>query len=788
MVKKIIFWGIGIVLVLVVVLGIFAFIQLQQMKPSYTDVAIPSMNKPVTVEWDSNGVVHIQGESIRDVVIAAGYTAAKERLWQMEMVRRLAQGRLSEVFGDTTVKIDRLFLTLGIDSLTRVLYQSISEQSRQWLQWYARGINSYLEQAGDDLPLEFVLMRLHPKPWTPEECLYQTRMMAWFLNFNWKADALYWLMYSKLPPEKFREIWPDWNHYPTILKASEVNRLAAELNELDRGIQALFSPSGFVPGSNNWVLAPSRTTTGAAILANDPHLHLDIPPIWMEMHLQAPGLNVAGFAFPATPGIIIGRNEQIAWGVTNGMIDDADYFIEDIDTVKRIYRVDGKEFPLKVYRRNLPVRGEPDRWITVYETEHGPIMNSVFSRLHLNRPLALKWMGREKSDEPLTFIQLATARNWDDFNRALSHFVVPCQNFVYADIHGNIGYRLGGKVPIRSYRVGLLPTRGDASRNQWESFIPFGEMPHLYNPERGWIVTANNKITVSDKYYYSELWEPPYRALRIEKLIQQKPRLSVQDVRAMQTDVLNEMAAELLPDWLSVLKSENELTDLESDALLLLEQWDYRMERKAIAPSLYEAFQYKLIENIFKDELGDSLFSLFTNLPNFYYRIFARVVQNPASPWFDDVTTDKRETRREIILKSFRDGLNMLKEIAGRKPEYWTWAQIHTLELKHVLGQVALTRKIYNRGPYPVPGSGSTVNVATYLYREPFQMVAGPSMRFIMDWSQPTRYLSILPGGNSGNFLSDFYDNQIGDWIEGSMKTVYFRKNDTRQKMKLYPE
>ena len=787
MVKNILMWGISILVLLFVILGLFAFFQMKQMKPVYEDAELPGLNAKVSVGWDSSGVVHIRGESVRDVIIASGYIAAKERLWQMEIQRRLARGRLSEVFGDTTLKIDRLFLTLGMDSLTQVLYNTLSQESRQWLQWYAQGINAYLKNVGEDLPLEFVLMRFRPEPWKPQDCLYQTRIMAWFLNFNWKADVLYWLLSSELPPEKFREIWPDWQKYPTILKVQEVQQLAAAINFLDEGIRAFFNPAGFVPGSNNWVLAPQKTITGAAFLANDPHLHLDLPSIWMEMHLQAPGLNVAGFGFPGAPGIIIGRNERIAWGVTNGMIDDADYFVEKIDTVKKTYILDGKEYPLKVYRRNIPIKGKPDKWITIYETLHGPVMNALFPKLKLPETIALQWMGREKSDEVLTFIQLSRAKNWDDFNRALTHFAVPCQNFVYADVNGNIGYRLGGKVPIRSYKNGLLPRRGDLSRNEWTGFIPFEKMPHLFNPPRGWIATANNDVTGDKERYFSELWEPPYRALRIEQLIQQKQKLSVQDIQNIQMDDYNAMAAELLPEWLKVLKAQEHLSPQEEDVILLLEKWDYRMATDAIAPSVYEAFQYQLIKNIFQDEMGKAVFRLFTNLPNFYYRVFVRVVQTTNSSWFDDVNTPETEGKDDMILRSFREALKMLAKMAGENMEEWEWGRLHTLELKHLLGQVALTRSIFNRGPYPVAGNGATVNVATYLYKDPFKMVAGPSMRMIVDWSKPDFYLSILPGGNSGNFLSDYYDNQIAGWLHGRLKQVNLQSNRFAEKLMLLP-
>lgn len=786
--KKIVLTALAVLTILFVAVGTFIYIQIKQMQPDYNGrTKISGIREPVTISWDSSGVVHIQGNHIEDVIFASGFTAAKERLWQMEVMRRVAKGNLSEIFGDTTVKIDRLFLTVGIDTLTKQNYQVLSQQSKKWLQLYADGINAYLETVGDDLPIEFLLLRMKPKKWSPQDCLLQHRIMAWFLNFNWKADLFYWKMYSTLSPSKFKDILPKWRKYPDIIKSSEAGELLSELWETDRQArQILGIPSSFL-GSNNWVVSPKLAFNNHAMLANDPHLALQLPSIWIEMHLRAPGWDVAGFSLPGTPGIIIGKNRKIAWGVTNGMVDDSDYFIEKVDTIKKVYQEGGQEKALQIRDHVIKVKNKSDIFFSVYTTEHGPVFNGIFPKIKLSRFISLRWIGREKTDELMTFIHLMKAKNWEDFEEALQHYTMPAQNFVYADVEGNIGYRLGGKVPIRSYKTGLLPVTGYESENKWKGWIRFEEMPRLRNPERGWIATANNRVRQNYPYYLSDLWEPPYRIQRIEQLIRKHDSIKRTDMQNIQLDVKNLLAEEVLPAILAELNAIHIPGKLEEDVLSLLDNWNFEMDTKHIAPSVYEVMQYKMIKNIFQDEMGKPVFRVFTDLPNFYLRIFSQIFGNEQSSWFDNIQTDSIENRSDIIQKSFKETINYLQDSVSTDMEDWYWGNIHTLELKHTLGRVSLTKIIFNRGPFPVPGSGTTVNVGAYQYKNAFKMAAGASMRFLVDWGKSGFYWSVVPGGNSGSFLSPFYDNQIEKWRRGGIKKVNMRRVIYNRKQVLEP-
>ncbi len=788
MAKKVFRLAFIIILVLLVGFSIFVLLQIHKLKPEYTgQMRVVGVEDTVSIARDDWGMIHIEGKTTRDVIFASGYVAAQERLWQMELVRRLALGRLSEVFGDTTRKVDRLFLTLGIDSLVEQMYPRLSEETKQWLNWYSEGVNAYIEETADDPPLEFVLMRLRPEKWTPRDCLLQTRIMAWFLNFNWKADLLYGLLQAKLPPGYFKTILPDWKNYPTILADKNTAKFVHTLLAVDSQARAIVNWNTTQWGSNSWVIAPQKTTHRAAILANDPHLGLTLPSIWIEMHLKGPEFNVSGFSFPGSPGIVIGRNEYIAWGETNGMIDDSDYFVETVDTVARTYLLDGKPRKLTVFSRLLRVKDKSDEILNIYATSRGPIFNTILSEYKLPRFLSFRWTGFQQSDEVLTFIHLARAQNWDDFREALSHFTVPAQNFVFASRNGDIGYYLAGRIPVRSYGKGLVPVRGDQSANRWQGWIPFEDLPHEFNPKRGWIVTANNKIETTPGRYLSELWEPPYRAERIIQMLQSDSLISLNRVQAMQHDVKNLMAREILPVVLAELPPALLDSLYDSRIATLLVNWNYEMSEESVAASIYEVTLYYLIRNIFLDEMGEDYFKLFTNMPNFYLRIFVKVFSNAHSPWFDDRTTSQTENRRAIITKSFLEAIQYLQQHYGNNLSDWEWGEVHQLLLKHSLGVVKLTELLFNRGPFPVGGSGTTVNVGTYLYKKPFTMVAGASMRMIVDWSEPGLYRSVLTGGNSGNFLSDHYDDQIELWLKGQYKKVGLTSWKTRHKQLLIP-
>ncbi len=778
--KQIFIRGVGTLLVILLIIAGYFWWQYETLKPSYgKNENIPGIFPRVAVGRDSSGVIHLEAANEKDLITAMGYEVASERLWQMDLLRRIGQGRLSEVFGDTTLNVDRLFLTLGLDSIAARNWKQASPKSRQWLQWYATGVNAYLNKVGKNLPIEFQLLRFKPDAWRPQDALIIQRVFAWILNFSWKTDFIYNALQEKLSARLFRSILPVYGAFPNIVKTGSFSkgRVLPKFFQLDAQFREFFRlpPTGW--GSNSWAISGEISQSGKALLANDPHLELRLPSVWIELQLKCPVLNVSGFSIPGTPGIVIGRNDSLAWGLTNGMVDDSDYFIEKVDTLKKVYFQGSRSYPLKVQIRKIHSR-DGERFVKTMRTRHGPLLNSLFPDIRQKQWLALRWTGADNSDDIVTFYKLARAKNWKNFREALSHYSLPAQNFVYADARGNIGYQLAGKIPLRRGRQGLLPRDGSDKRSDWQGFVPFTELPFSYNPESHRIVTANNRIVANFPYYLSDVWEPPFRAQRIEELINlHSDSLNVAAMKAIQQDVFNPLSRVFLPGFLKIIAGSSKLDSLsqKADIVHLLESWDGQMTPESVSAAVFEVWQWNLIRDIFEDEMGEVLFRRFATLQNFYLRIYFQIMSKNNSLWFDNIkTAGIIENRQDMIIQSFRETLEFLKRRLGREMYRWEWGALHQLNLEHSLGSVLLLRPVFNVGPFAMGGNPLSVNVATYAYDSDFQMKVGPSMRFIMDWSKPGEYLSILPGGESGNPFSEYYSNQTSAWRVGKYKKVGF--------------
>ncbi len=751
---------------------LFLYFQYRELRPDYQrDYFFPGLNAPVTVQIDSAGVVHLFAEEESDLIKAQGFYVASERLWQMELMRRTGSGRLSEIFGDTTRKIDRLFKMIDLVGLSDRLYQSTSPESRQWMEWFAEGVNAYIQAADDELPLEFQILQLPVEPWQPQHTIMIERVMAWILNMSWRVDYLYFWLSQKLPYELFADLLPNNKAYsPTIFQEPEaVLSVMEKLYHTQRQVYQFLgiAEAGF--GSNNWVISGKRTHSGQPMLANDPHLFLSIPSIWIELHLECPQWAVAGFSIPGTPGVVIGRNRYFAWGMTNAMVDDADFFLERVDWQQQTYIRDGKQQPLKQKAIAIRMKNRVEKF-TVYFTENGPIVNSLLPDGQKFPALSVKWTGWDVSDELQTFIQLARGRNWEDFRQAIAYYWAPAQNFVYADREGNIGYQLGGAIPVRSYPTGLLPVRGDRQTFQWKGYRQFRQLPYLFNPPWGFIVTANNKI--DQTFYISEIWEPPFRAQRITRmLLEQQEGFDVADMVRIQMDVDNLLARDLLPEWLEVLKAMDwkQEEQFGEDILQIFSNWDYRMHTESIAATIFEYWMHQMIRELFLPFIGEKGLELLTDNITVYFQLFHRLMKQDQSLWFPQHPLGSKE---RLIQHSFRKAIDGLQQKLGRDISEWRWGRVHQLYLKHALGEVWVLDRIFNVGPYPVAGSVFTVNVAGYRFADPFGVVLGASMRFVVDWGQPEVYYSMLPGGNSGHPFSRFYANRIEQWIRGEMEKV----------------
>lgn len=755
------------------------------------------VRETVEVYRDAYGIPHIYAKNYEDVFFVQGYIQAMDRLFEMDLSRRAVRGRLSEIFGPDYIEADQFLLTLGFIRDAEVSYAALSEEARRYLERFTDGINAYIHAHKGALPPEFSLLQYEPAPWTPLDSVAIGKYMSWTLGGNMQNELLNMALVDALGADKAVLLFPT---YPKdgieIMKKTWQSvgldkAVALQLFEaIDRTERGRLGIPGEVLGSNNWVIAGKLTTTGLPMLANDMHLEMKAPSIWVQQHLvvegTTEGMNVTGVIFPGAPGVIVGHNAYLAWGVTNLDPDVQDLYIETRhpdDPTQFLYN--GKYEKAKLYTYEIPVKGQKTPlYHTVTVTRHGPIISDVF---HQTVPLALRWTNQEPTRELEAMIEFDRARTLEAFKVAMEKFNVPAQNFVVADKEGNIFYRANGLIPIRKEGNGLLPVPGDTDRYEWTGFIPYAKLPATQNPDIGMIVTANNKpIDDLYPYYLSADWAPPYRAEAItqtlEALLQTKGKLSLDDVLSVQGSTRNVQAEHLAPVLLAAL-DRAALEGTAKEAYTLLRTWllDHPQdEADQVGPMIYYALYEALLQETFLPVLHDqTLFERYVAYGHAVNTLDRFLLEDER--WFKDVL-DLGETGRErVIQEAFIKATETLKETLGAYPSTWRWGRLHTLSYKHPLGGVhPLLERVLNRGPYAVSGSPVVPMAASYPLSKPYTVTSSAPWRYGVSLAG-MEGRDILFGGAIGHPLSRHYADQIPLWRAGKYKPLLFERKDVEQ-------
>jgi penicillin amidase len=532
------------------------------------------------------------------------------------------------------------------------------------------------------------------------------------------------------------------------------------------------------------VVSGKKSITGRPILANDTHLGLTNPSVWWEVHMVCPTINVSGFALPGTSGIAIGHNGHVAWGVTNVMVDDVDFFIERINPENpRQYWYKDHWENMRVREETIRVKGKDPVKTEILLTRHGPIVNDV-KKGSKEKPLSARWSFTERPQPIKASYLLAKAREIGEVEEALRYWELPGQNFVFADTDGNIGYWCCATIPMRSKGDGLLPVPGWNGDYEWKGYVPFDERPQVINPEEGFIATANNKV-VGDNYPWiiGSYWEPVHRITRIRQLLTAKEKLCVEDFKRIHRDVHCALAPEMTPKMIEVL--DRRFPEKEAGTVKdILSQWDSTMSKDSVGACLFEVTYRKLMENIFRDELGEELFQEYLRIAPFAPRAIRMMIRKGSSPWFDDVNTTENETMEDTIARSLSQTLSELKEVLGADMDRWRWGEIHTLTFEHVLGKKKPLDRVFNLGPFEVGGSHLTVNKKQYPYDNPYCAVYGVSQRMIVDFSNMDSSLHVLPTGESGHLKSPHYKDQIDLYLRGKYHPAWTNPQDMEKHSK----
>jgi penicillin amidase len=758
--------GFAILLAILTLVGAAGYIWMRGSVPDYDgEIAVAGIDGPVTILRDANAVPHISAGSIEDAMFGLGYVHAQDRLWQMEVTRRTAAGRLSELIGSRTLEIDKLMRALGLYRHAEASLAALSPETRATLEAYAAGVNAWLEHRDGPLPLEFQLLSHEPEPWQPADSVVWGKLMVLSLDGNWTGEILRAQLSETLSDDQIADLFPQAGegHHVSLAGLRDVYRQLdfARLNKL-----AGDAPFAKIMASNNWTVSGERTATGKPILANDPHLGFSVPIVWYMAHIEAPGLNVRGVTSPGSPAVVIGHNERIAWGLTTTNLDSQDLYIEKLDPQDPDrYMTEDGSVPFETREETIST-GEEDVTVTIRATRHGPVLSDHYPKADIAEDgyvVALQSTVFDDADTtPEAFARLNRAGNWQEFLDAMRLWVAPMQNVVYADVEGHIGFIAPGRVPIRRKGDGFAPVPGWTGEYGWDGFVPFDELPRTFDPPRGFVATANARIVPDDyPHFITREWGAPYRQDRAFELLRRDAAHSVDDSVAMQADSVSLAARELVPLLLAAVEPNENI----QPALDLLASWDGTMDADRPEPLLFAAWLRELQRRILADELGPYW-------PN-YVAIRAEVVKHVllrAPQWCDDVTTEGIEEPCNIVLAEALDAtLRQLVDEHGDDPLKWRWGDVHPASFRHrVFNYVPLLRDFANVET-EVDGWMYTLNRAASDFRSketPYAAIHGASMRVVFDLADLANSRFIMPVGQSGNLFSPFYNHLTERWAD----------------------
>lgn len=781
------------------------------------EIKVDGLDDKVDVYRDNMGIPHIYASTTHDLFFAQGYVHAQDRFWQMDSWRHIGSGELSKMFGSGQVETDSFLRTLGWRLTAEAEWEQLSPESKAILQAYTDGVNAYLkDHKGIALSLEYaVLGLLSPdyeiEEWTPVHSLTWGKAMAWDLRGNMGEEIERAVLLKTLTPEQVAQLFPDYpDDHPIIVNkigdgsAQSTPQLASlpnsdvSLNMLSTVehnigmLDAFLGPWNDGIGSNSWAVSGKLTDTGMPLLANDPHLSIQMPSIWYQVGLHCVEksadcpFEVAGFSFAGVPGVIIGHNDNIAWGFTNTGPDVMDLYIEKVNPENpNQYEVNGKWLDFSSREESISVVGEDAVSLKVRSTRHGPVISDTYGllknegdpkdeefipfkdRAGVDLPekyvIALAWTALTPSTPFEAIWGFDQAQNWDEFRVAASHFHVPAQNLLYADTKGNIGYQMPGNVPIRKKGDGTLPVPGWTDDYEWTGFIPFEEQPYTFNPDQGYIVTANNQVSPADyPYLITKDWDYGFRADRIVNLIESAPnKIDIAYIQNMHGDSYDANGAIFVPLLLNL-----ELDSNLNPALDTLKNWDYQDRVDSTSAAVFNAFWRAFLKNTFKDDMPEERY--YPDGGSRWNEVMRNMVKDTKDPFWDDkTTTDVIETMDYVMKKSFADGVAELTEMYGNDMKKWVWGDMHASTFRNsTLGEsgIFLIEDLFNRGPFPTSGGEAIVNATGWSVKDGYETNWLPSMRQIVDLGNLNNSVTVHTTGQSGHAYHKHYDDMSPLW------------------------
>ena len=766
-------------------------------------VVVPGLHSEVSVDRDNWGVPHIRAASLGDLAEAQGYVLAQDRLWQMDLLRRAARGQLSEVLGPATLKIDEDFRVLNFSRAAERDYAMTSPEVRSVLEAYAKGVNLYIRQHRNRLPIEFTLLNYKPRPWQPSDSLVIACYMYRTLTDTRAEEMGRAIVTAKVGAELAKDLYNpdasmdhfvvgdpaaakdpharnrndegpdddemdpddvlkarrDYQAMPTVASAPDLTTLMAEhvrdwLKESQRDIRQSL-------GSNDWVVSGDHTASGKPLLANDMHLELTLPPIWYEVHLTAPVWNVKGFALPGAPLVVAGHNNRIAWGFTNNGADVLDLYIETFNPDNPDeYKVNAQWKKADVYDEVIKVKGEPDEHLRLVVTRHGPVVHQEG-----NTGYAMRWTVLEPGALCNFYNWLGKAQNWSEFREIMKSIWGPGQNVVYADVDGNIGYILGARVPVRKKGHGEVPEPGDTDDYEWTGYIPFEELPQVFNPPSGLIVTANARVTGPNyKPYITDHWEEPYRTARIYDLLHDKRDLRPEDMLKIQTDIYSYPHVLMAEQLSAAMKATPPQDERARKLIIEAKNWNGMAEANSSVVSFLDAALFQALHLILEPHLGSAT-------EDYHWRSVAflqRVLTERPARWLPP----NCQSYDELLSKAADQAVQQLQaDTRDKDPDDWPWKRFNYLDMLHPLGREGILKFLLSITNQPQSGTEWSPRAASRHH--------GPSERFVANLADWDQSIMLITGGESGQTGSEHYRDQFPFWFNG--KAIYAPFSDAAE-------
>jgi penicillin amidase len=762
-------------------------------------IVVAGPSGPVDIIRDLDAIPHIFASTRLDGLYGLGYVHAQDRLWQMEFQRRIGFGRLSEIFGATTLPQDRLLRTIGFGRAARTAWERMTPPRKREIESYVAGINGFLAaHHGRSLPPEFTLLRFEPDPWDGADVVVWQKMIAWDLSANYSFELLRHDLAARVGVAGMADLMPPYPQdglsilepHPSghaarrqgiaatnVAEGARPDQLQAFMSGLSRGLPAvrnLLVAGEESLGSNSWVVDGTLTASGKPLLANDPHLGTRLPSTWYLAHISAIDYDAIGASMPGTPVIVLGRNRSIAWGATNVAADVEDLYRERVDATGRFAEFRGRQEALQFIRETIGIKGHPTVAWDVRVSRHGPLVSDAINANNAEgraeravaalEPLAFRWTALDPDDTTvIAMMRVSEARNWEEFTAALRDFVVPAQNFLYADTAGHIGYYAPGRIPIRASGDGAMPAEGWTGESEWSGWVPFDQLPHVHDPPDHLIVTANQRPAAATYPYLLGLeWPEPYRAERIAELLGGKSKLTTDDFAAMQADTLSLHARRLLPVLIEHARPGGEA---DQQAVRMLREWGQDARGDSGAAAIFEAWFIHLAPTLVSDKLGAPATASYAGRFSYVTRFILNALRGTTGrQWCDDTRTAEIETCDAAVTKALHQAVIDLTERLGSDMTRWRWDAVHRATFPHQgLDSVTLLRPLISRS-VPSGGDWSTIDVGAVATDHPYEQRSVASYREIIDLSpaNDSRFLDAL--GESGHPLSPHYDDFLADW------------------------